>query len=61
MQIESGSFIWDPGKEKINQRKHGVGFTIASRVFKDPDRKIFVDSKHSDREEKIFLYREGRQ
>jgi uncharacterized protein len=29
-------FEWDPGKARINQRKHGVSFEDAMRIFEDP-------------------------
>jgi uncharacterized protein len=54
MDIENGSFIWDSRKEKINIAKHGVGFLLASKVFVDTDRIVFVDEKHSDNEERLF-------
>ena len=28
---------WDEEKDAANQRKHGVGFESAARVFADPD------------------------
>ncbi|OFW86394.1 MAG: hypothetical protein A2794_01465 [Alphaproteobacteria bacterium RIFCSPHIGHO2_01_FULL_40_8] len=49
-----GKFIWDEAKERANIRKHGVNFSIASRVFLDPKRKIYVDSEHSKQEERFF-------
>lgn len=54
MERNSGSFIWDPERELANIRKHGVDFLTASKVFKDPKRKIFIDSKHSKKEERFF-------
>lgn len=48
------SFIWDSGKEVANIRKHGVDFVTACAVFIDPKRKIYVDSKHNDAEERLF-------
>lgn len=27
---------WDPRKDRINRRKHGIGFETALRVFSDP-------------------------
>ena len=27
---------WDPNKDRINRRKHGLGFATALRVFSDP-------------------------
>ena len=29
-------FEWDPDKDGLNRRKHGVGFDLAMRVFSDP-------------------------
>jgi uncharacterized DUF497 family protein len=54
MDKEFGSFIWDDKKEIINYYKHGVNFTTASKAFKDPKRKIYVDSMHSKKEERFF-------
>ena len=48
------SFIWDPHKEAVNVRKHGVDFIAAAKAFKDPHRKIFIDSKHSREEPRLF-------
>lgn len=49
-----GRFIWDRTKERENVKKHGVNFSIASRVFLDPKRKIYIDSEHSKQEERFF-------
>lgn len=54
MEEIKGDFVWDPGKEKINIRKHGINFITAARVFKDPKRKIFTDSRHSEKEQRYF-------
>ncbi|MBI1870883.1 MAG: BrnT family toxin [Chlamydiae bacterium] len=50
----SGSFIWDADKEAVNIVKHKINFSTAAKAFKDPKRKIFVDSKHSLKEERYF-------
>jgi len=50
----TGIFIWDESKEKDNIGKHGVDFIVASRAFLDPKRKIYVDSGHSEHEERLF-------
>lgn len=69
-----GSFIWDKDKEADNIHKHNIDFTTAAQAFKDPHRKIYIDSKHTKREERFFCigkvegniltvrftYREGR-
>jgi len=47
-------FEWDLRKEKINVKKHRVDFYIAQYAFMDPNRKIFIDQKHSEDEERFF-------
>jgi len=54
VEEERGSFTWDSRKEKVNIRKHGINFIKAVKVFKDPKRKIFTDSKHSEKEPRYF-------
>lgn len=54
MDRQLGGFVWDVGKEQANVRKHGVNFITASRAFLDPARKIFTDSKHSEKEHRFF-------
>jgi uncharacterized DUF497 family protein len=49
-----GSFVWDEEKETDNIRKHGVDFTVATRAFKDTNRKVYTDSKHKKHEERFF-------
>ena len=47
-------FIWDFGKELENVYKHGINFVTATKVFDDPNRKIYIDSRHSENEERFF-------
>lgn len=54
MDRSFGSFIWDKEKEQNNIKKHGVDFETAARVFADPNRKIFIDTKHKNKEERFF-------
>lgn len=54
MEREAGSFVWDTEKEYLNIKKHGVNFVTAARAFKDPDRKIYIDSRHNKEEERFF-------
>ncbi len=49
-----GSFIWDEEKELINISKHNVDFATAALVFKDEKRKIYIDIKHTEKEERYF-------
>lgn len=55
-QMDEGnkSFVWDLNRESVNILKHGVDFNTALRAFKDPKRKIYIDSKHSLKEERLF-------
>ena len=54
MDIVFGLFVWNALKEQENAAKHGVHFIAASKAFEDPNIKIFVDSKHSEQEERFF-------
>ena len=36
-------FAWDEGKNRINQRKHGVSFESAVRVFEDSRAVSYVE------------------
>jgi uncharacterized protein len=45
-------FEWDPAKEQINRKKHGVGFELASTVFHDPLLLSIFDEEHSVAEER---------
>jgi len=36
-------FQWDPAKDEANQKKHGVPFELAMRVFDDPHCLVFVE------------------
>ena len=36
---------WDTGKDASNQRKHGLSFDVASRVFLDPGRIEVYDDR----------------
>jgi len=47
-------FEWDIHKERLNIQKHGIDFSFAARVFIDPDRKIYIDEKHSIKEQRFF-------
>ncbi|MFN8548368.1 MAG: BrnT family toxin [Candidatus Eisenbacteria bacterium] len=40
-------FEWDPRKEEINKRRHGLSFAEASTVFGDPLALTYADVDHS--------------
>ena len=54
MEIILGDFCWDDKKEAENVLKHDIDFILASKVFLDPNVRIFSDSIHSKIEERWF-------
>ncbi len=50
------TFEWDSDKDKINQKKHGISFTLAQHAFLDPNRVIARDLKHSSDEERYYCF-----
>ena len=38
-------FEWDEGKAILNEKKHGVPFPFATRVFLDPNRLEWADTR----------------
>ncbi len=49
------SFEWDPRKDALNHRKHGVPFREAMTVFYDEDALLLDDHAHSHEEERFLL------
>jgi uncharacterized DUF497 family protein len=47
-------FEWDPRKDAVNRRKHGVSFDEAATVFEDSRVAVFFDEGHSDSEERYI-------
>jgi len=47
-------FEWDDRKDKVNQSKHNVSFSLAQYAFLDPNRVIAIDLKHSKKEPRYF-------
>ena len=43
-------FEWDAEKDRANQRKHGIAFFTAKKVFSDANRKDLPDDRHSGSE-----------
>jgi uncharacterized DUF497 family protein len=44
------NFEWDPKKDRINQKIHGISFSAAKFVFNDMERWERFDSAHSENE-----------
>ena len=53
--MEMLSFEWDPNKDLINRRKHGVSFEEASTVFQDVNALVIDDPEHSEEEERFII------
>ena len=47
-------FEWDESKDKENQKKHNVSFSIAQHAFLDPHRIIVEDIEHSTEEDRYY-------
>ncbi len=48
-------FSWDEGKNRANQRKHGVSFGEAQTVFFDENALEFHDPDHSIKEDRFLM------
>jgi uncharacterized DUF497 family protein len=53
--MDDADFEWDEAKNLSNQKKHGVSFEYAIRVFGDPLMLLFSDG-HMDDEERWRAY-----
>jgi hypothetical protein len=47
-------FEWDEEKDRDNQAKHDVSFSMAQRAFLDPHRVIAEDVNHSSEEGRFY-------
>lgn len=52
--MEKTRFEWDEDKDRENQSKHNVSFSMAQRAFLDPRRIIAEDITHSEEEERFY-------
>jgi len=43
-------FEWDPKKERSNRSKHGIGFSLATLIFNDPNILSRLDERTGDGE-----------
>ncbi len=48
-------FEWDPGKDAVNRRKHGVPFDEAVTAFDDPDLRRDYDAAHAEIEDRWLV------
>ncbi len=52
--MKSARFEWDAEKDRENQEKHNVPFSLAQYAFLDPKRIIVEDINHSTEESRFF-------
>lgn len=48
-------FEWDPNKNEINKKKHGISFDTATEVFYDELAIVFDDPEHSVEEDRFLI------
>jgi uncharacterized DUF497 family protein len=54
--MDEASFTWDERKDRANQVKHGVAFSLAQYAFADRRRVIAEDTAHSGSEQRYFCF-----
>lgn len=47
-------FLWDPERDRENQRKHGVSFKEATTIFETGPLDIYFDPDHSAHEDRYI-------
>lgn len=53
--METLIFEWDPNKNEINKKKHGLSFETAREVFEDEFAVLFDDPDHSFEEDRFLI------
>ena len=52
----SVQIVYEPGKDRTNQAKHGVSLAFAVRILADPDRLDVLDVRFDYGEDRIVSY-----
>jgi uncharacterized DUF497 family protein len=52
--MKNTRFEWDEEKDKENQSKHNISFSLAQYAFLDPRRIIVEDINHGDKENRFY-------
>jgi len=53
--VRWGRFEWDEEKSELNKKVHGLDFKEATEAFRDPDRVVAVNERHSQKEQRFYL------
>jgi len=48
-------FVWDPRKNTMNRKKHGISFEEARDVFYDENAIRYFDPDHSEDEDRFLM------
>jgi uncharacterized DUF497 family protein len=46
-------YVWDPAKDVLNKRKHGISFAEGVPALEDPERDSWIDNRFDYGEERI--------
>ena len=55
VSMERIKFDWDPNKNEINRKKHGITFEEVCEVFYDDEAILIPDPEHSETEERFII------
>lgn len=47
-------YVWDPAKDAVNRRKHGLSLAAAIPALEDPNRVIWIDDRFVYGEERFI-------
>jgi hypothetical protein len=47
-------YVWDPAKDFLNQRKHGLSLEDGISALQDPERDFWIDDRFDYGEERII-------
>ena len=54
LMVKTSNFEWDDAKDRSNQWKHGISFSLAQFAFLDERRVILEDLEHSNDEKRYY-------
>jgi uncharacterized DUF497 family protein len=54
-------YVWDPAKDVLNQRKHGLSLAEGIPALEDPQRDSWIDRRFDYGEERIVTLGMGRR
>jgi uncharacterized DUF497 family protein len=52
-------YVWDPAKDLLNKRKHGLSLEDGIAALEDPGRDFWVDDRFDYGEERIITMGRG--